>query len=90
MMQSAYGPRTDNGGDRIYYGCFMSGGNGNLLGAQLVEVVWIAGMCSKIEILRLAWMCQHSGRQVVLLQVLLRAAKHVGLMHEERQPCRSR
>lgn len=43
LIQSAYGVRTDNGGPRIYYGCFMSGGNGNLLGAQLVTVLFIAG-----------------------------------------------
>lgn len=42
-MQSAYGLRTDNGEDRLHYGCFMSGGDGNLLGAQLIEVIWIAG-----------------------------------------------
>ena len=49
LLQSAYGARTDNGSDRIYYGCFMTGGNGNLLGAQLVEAIWIAGI--------LQWLC---------------------------------
>jgi Amt family ammonium transporter len=43
LIASAYGTRTDNGGDRVFYGCFMKGGNGNLLGAQLVDVCFIAG-----------------------------------------------
>jgi Amt family ammonium transporter len=43
LIQSAYGARTDNGEDRLKYGCFMTGGDGNLLGAQLIEVIWIAG-----------------------------------------------
>lgn len=41
--QSAYGVRTDNGQDRNHYGCFMSGGDGNLLAAQLVTVLFITG-----------------------------------------------
>ncbi len=42
-MQSAYGVRTDNGEPRTHYGCFMSGGGGNLLGAQLVTALFIFG-----------------------------------------------
>ncbi len=42
LPQSAYGLRTDNGLARTHYGCFMSGGSGNLLAAQLVDVCFIA------------------------------------------------
>lgn len=42
LPQSAYGVRTDNGLARTHYGCFMSGGSGNLLAAQLVDVCFIA------------------------------------------------
>lgn len=44
LIQQSYGvDRPDGRGEREFYGCFMSGGNGNLLGAQLVTLLFITG-----------------------------------------------
>ncbi len=42
LIQNAYGtiPTTTN--PRLHYGCFL-GGDGNLLAAQLIDVLFIAG-----------------------------------------------
>lgn len=42
MLQNAYGVIPSTGAPRKYYGCFL-GGNGNLLAAQLIDVLFIGG-----------------------------------------------
>jgi Amt family ammonium transporter len=42
LINNAYGTVPGTTDMRLHYGCFL-GGDGNLLGAQLVDVLWIFG-----------------------------------------------
>ena len=54
LINNAYGniPTTTN--PRTHYGCFL-GGDGNLLAAQLVDVLFIAGAQSLAFMTRTKW-----------------------------------